>query len=295
MTRWTGILAAAITPFDAEGEIDFNALAVHLDRLARAGCTGVVMNAVSAEGGSLTPDERAKAVACAVETLKGRAVVIATAGSVGDYETIGDIKAAEKLGADGLMILAPFFYRLSSSERVAYFERMGEISNLPYIVYNTTYTSPMLSLAELEGIAEKSKTFVGVKEGDQLQASEVVRRLSPGIAVYTSRDSYINELGFAGGAGAVTYTSNVVPELTVRLWDAVAAKDAGTALVLQQRLNPFAYGLVVRSFPSAIKAAMREMGWDSGRVRSPLSEMTPPEIARLREMLATVYPSLPIA
>ena len=295
MTRWPGILAAAITPFDADREIDFDALAAHLDRLAKAGCTGVVMNAVSAEGGSLTPDERAKAVACAVETLKGRAVVIATAGSVGDYETIADIKAAAKLGVDGLMILAPFFYRLTSAEKIAYFERMGHASDLPYLVYNTTYTSPMLTVAELEGIAEKSGTFVGVKEGDQLQASEVVRRLSPAIAVYTSRDSYINELGFAGGAGAVTYTSNVVPELTVQLWNAIAGKDAETALALQQKLNPFAYGLVVRSFPSAIKAAMREMGWDSGRLRSPLTEMTPPEVARLRDILATVYPSLPVA
>jgi len=295
MPRWTGILAAVIPPFDAEGEVDYEALARHLDRLAKAGVTGVVMNAVTAEGASLTPDERAKAVACAVETLKGRTAVIATAGSVGDYETIGDIKAAAKLDVDGLMILAPYFYRLSSAERIAYFERMGKVSDLPYIVYNTTYTSPMLSVAELEGIAEKSPTFVGVKEGHQLQASEVVRKLSPAVAVYTSRDSYINELGFAGGAGAVTYTSNVVPELTVELWNAVAAKDAAKALELQQKLNPFAYGLVVRSFPSAIKASMRLMGWDSGRLRTPLSEMNEAEIADLREMLATVYPSLPVA
>ena len=295
MTRWTGILAATITPFDAQGEIDYDALARHLDRMAAAGVAGVVINAVTAEGGSLTPDERAKTVACAVDTLKGRVAVIATAGSVGDYETIGDIKAAARLGADGLMILAPFFYRLSPSERVAYFERMGQVSDLPYIVYNTTYTSPMLSIAELEGIAEKSRTFVGVKEGDQLQASEVVRRLSPEVAVYTSRDSYINELGFAGGAGAVTYTSNIVPELTVDLWNAVVAKDFAKALELQQKLNPFAYGLVVHSFPSALKAAMREMGWDSGHLRSPFSPMTEAEIARLRELLGTVYASLPVA
>lgn len=295
MTRWTGILAAAITPFDAQGEIDYDALARHLDRLATAGVAGVVMNAVTAEGGSLTPDERTKAVACAVDTLKGRVAVIATAGSVGDYETIGDIKAAEKLGADGLMIIAPFFYRLSSAERVAYFERMGQVSGLPYIIYNTTYASPMLTVAELEAVAEKSKTFVGIKEGDQLQASEVVRRLSPAVAVYTSRDSYINELGFAGGSGAVTYTSNVVPELTVELWNAVVARDAAKALELQQKLNAFAYGLVVHSFPSPLKAAMREMGWDSGRLRSPLMEMTEEEIVRLREMLGTVYASLPVA
>lgn len=284
MARWNGILVASITPFHENGEIDFDALSVHLNRLADAGCAGVVMNAVSGEGGSLKPSERADAVRCACETLKGRAAVIASAGSVGDYETIDDIRNAAKAGAEGLMILAPYFYRLSSKERVEYFRRMGSVSDLDYMVYNTTYTSPMLSLDEFEAIAEVSSRFVGVKEGNQLQASELVRRL-PDICVYTSRDSYISELGFAGGCGAVTYSSNVVPELTVDLWNAVVARDAPRALELQQKLNPIALGLVTRSFPSPMKAAMKLIGWNNGVLRAPLTELTAPEIGRLREIL----------
>lgn len=294
MSLWKGILPAVITPFDEDGAVDTEALAVQLDRLANAGCTGIVMNAVTGEGASLTPEERARTVACAVETLKGRAVVIATAGSVGDYETVADINNAAKLGADGLMIISPYFYRLSTAERVDYFRRMGAVSDLPYIVYNTTYTSPMLSVEELEQIAEASPTMVGVKEGQQLQASEAIRRLSSRVGVYTSRDSYIAELGLVGGAGAVTYTTNVVPELTVNLWKAVEAGDVARAKELQQALNVFAYGLVVRSFPSAIKACLRELGWDSGRLRTPLHPMNAAETAVLREALLTVYPQLPV-
>lgn len=293
MTLWTGILPAVITPFDADGAVDTKALAVHLDRLARAGCPGMVMNAVTGEGASLTPQERAQTVACAVDTLKGRAAVIATAGSVGDYETIADIRSADRAGADGLMIISPYFYRLSSAERVAYFARMGAVSDLPYILYNTTYASPMLTVDELARIAECSPTLCGVKEGHQLQASESIRRLPERVGVYTSRDSYIAELGFVGGAGGVTYTTNVVPELTVDLWKAVEAGDVARAAGLQRMLNVFAYGLVVRSFPSAIKASLRELGWDSGRLRSPLTPMSEAETAILREALLTVYPSLP--
>lgn len=295
MTRWTGILPATITPFDADGAVDTDALAIHLDRLATAGCPAIVMNAVTGEGASLTPEERTSAVACAVETLKGRAGVIATVGSVGDYETIADIRAAGRAGADGLMIISPYFYRLSPAERVAYFARMGAVSDLPYIVYNTTYAAPMLSVEELEQIAEASPTLHGVKEGHQLQASEAIRRLPERVGVYTSRDSYIAELGLVGGVGGVTYTTNVVPELTVALWHAVEARDVARAAELQRALNVFAYGLVVRSFPSAVKASMRELGWDSGRLRSPISEMTGAETEILRAALLTVYPSLPQA
>lgn len=293
MTIWKGILPAVITPFDEDGKIDTKALAQHLDRMVDAGCPGVVMNAVTGEGASLTPAERALTVQVATETLKGRGAVIATAGSVGDYETVADIKAAEAAGADGLMIISPYFYRLSSAERVDYFARMGAVSALPYIVYNTTYSSPMLTIEELEQIAERSPSLHGVKEGAQLQASEAIRRLPERVGIYTSRDSYIAELGFAGGVGGVTYTTNVVPELTTSLWAAVEAGDVSRARDLQQALNVFAYGLVVRSFPSAIKASLKLMGWDSGRLRMPISEMNAAETATLREALLKVYPSLP--
>src|SRR5690606_1909131 len=131
------------------------------------------------------------------------------------------IRAAAAAGADGLMIVAPYFYRLSTAERIAHFVRMGQTTDLPYIIYNTTYASPMLTVEELEAIAERSVRFVGLKEGQHVQASEAVRRLAPQVAVYTSRDSHISELGFAGGCGAVTYSTNVAPRLTVDLWNAV--------------------------------------------------------------------------
>lgn len=295
MTVWKGILPAVITPFDDNGDVDTKALALHIDRMVNAGCPGVVMNAVTGEGASLTPAERALTVQCAVDTLKGRAAVIATVGSVGDYETAADIRAAEAAGADGLMIISPYFYRLSSAERVDYFARMGAVSELPYILYNTTYANPMLTIEELERIAEKSPTLHGVKEGHQLQASEAIRRLPERVGIYTSRDSYIAELGFVGGVGGVTYTTNVVPELSVELWRAVEAGDVAKARSLQQALNVFAYGLVARSFPSAVKASLREMGWDNGRLRTPLSAMNAAETQILREALLTVYPSLPRA
>lgn len=292
MTMWKGILAATTTPFKEDGSLDHDAIAAHTERLVAAGCAGLVVNAVTGEGGSLTPEERAAAVRTTSEAARGRAVVIATAGSVGDYETIADIRNAANAGADGIMIIAPYFYRLSTAERVDYFVRMGGVSDLPYIVYNTTYANPMLNLDELEAIAGKSPRFVGLKEGQQTQASEAVRRLSPQVAVYTSRDTHISELGFAGGSGAVTYSSNIAPQLTVDLWNAVARRDHVEALEFQQRLNPIALAVVARSFPSAVKASMKMLGWDSGRLRTPIAPLEEGEAEFLRPILAELHPTL---
>lgn len=292
MTPWKGILAATITPFHEDRSINFEALAAHFRRLDDAGCSALVVNAVTGEGASLRPSERADIVRCALDVVGDPAKVIATVGSVADYETIEDIRNAEKAGVGGLMVVAPFFYRISTRERVDYFKRMGSVCDLPYLVYNTTYTSPMLTLDELVAIAEESPTFAGVKEGDHMQASEGVRRLSPRAAVYTSRDTYISELGFAGGSGAVTYSSTVVPELTVALWNAVAAGDHRAALELQHKLNPLALKLTARSFPSPIKAALKILKLDEGYLRTPLTEFSAAEAAELRPLLADLHPRL---
>lgn len=292
MSNWRGILPAAITPFRQDLSIDVDAFQANLARLKDAGCAAIVINAVTGEGPSLSADEREECVRRAVAFSAGSIPVIASVGSVSEGETVDDIRRAEKAGADGLMVMTPYFYRLSSVERVEHFKRMGRATDLPFIIYNTTYASAMLSLDELEAIASSTPGFVGLKEGSQLQASEAVRRLSPQVAVYTSRDTYIHELGTAGGAGAVTYTSNVVPELTVALWRALDSRDFDKALALQYDLNPLALALVTTSFPGAVKAAMNMLGWHAGPVRVPLLDFSEEEAMKLLPLLRKVHPWL---
>lgn len=290
MSKWRGILPAAVTPFRQDGAVDEAAFAEHLERLIAAGVSGLVINAVTGEGQSLTPAERAMCVRIARETAAGRVPVIATVGSVCESETLGDIRAAESAGAAGLMIITPYFYRLSQQERIDFFVRMGRSTALPFIIYNSTYSNAQLDVAALEAIASATPTFVGLKEGNQLQASEVIRRLAPQVAVYTSRDTYIFELAACGGAGAVTYSSNVAPDLTVGLWQAVEAGNWDGALARQRALNPIAWALVEQRFPSAIKACMNAMNWRAGIVRKPLTDLTSAEAATLVPLLCELHP-----
>ncbi len=268
-----GIYPASVTPFNGDGSIHFNAFHSHLERLIAAGNHGLVINAVTGEGPSLTPDERAACVKEAVACAAGRVPVIATVGSVAIAETISDAMRAEQAGASAIMIIAPYFYRLSSEEKVGFFLRIGEKVRLPFLIYNTTYATGQLSVDELVRISEATTRFIGVKEGGQMQASEDVRRLSPKVTILASRDTFIHELGAAGGKGAVTYSSNVVPELPVALWKAHQAGDRPLALALQQALNPIALNLVVKSFPNGVKAGMNALGWQAGPLRLPLIDL----------------------
>lgn len=271
--KWQGIFPALVTPFADNGNIDFNVFGEHIERILAAGNHGLVINAVTGEGPSLTPDERARCVGAAVRVAQSRVPVVGTVGSVSIAETISDAQRAEQEGAAALMIITPYFYKLSQEEKLGFFLRVSEKVSIPFFIYNTTYATGQLGLDDLQLLASATNRFVGLKEGGQMQASEAVRLLSPQVSIFASRDSYINELAAAGGLGAVTYSSNVVPRLPAAIWEAHQAGKHELALALQQALNPIALALVQKSFPNGVKAGVNALGWRAGKLRLPLIDL----------------------
>lgn len=285
--KWQGIFPAMVTPFSDDANIDFDVFREHIERMLEAGNHGLVINAVTGEGPSLTPDERALCVSAAVKVAAGRVPVVGTVGSVSIAETISDAQRAEQAGAAAIMIITPYFYKLSQAEKLGFFLRVSEKVKIPFFIYNTTYTSGQLGLDDLQMLASATDRFVGLKEGGQMQASEAVRLLSPQVSIFASRDSYINELAAAGGAGAVTYSSNLVPRLPVAIWEAHLAGNHSLALALQQVLNPIALALVVKSFPNGVKAGVNAMGLRAGRLRLPLIDLEKSAGQAILEMVRT--------
>lgn len=285
--KWQGVFPAMVTPFSEDANIDFDVFHEHIERMLVAGNHGLVINAVTGEGPSLTSDERARCVSVAVEVTAGRVPVVGTVGSVSIAETISDAQRAEQAGAAAIMIITPYFYKLSQEEKLGFFLRVSEKVAVPFFIYNTTYTSGQLGLDDLQLLASATSRFVGLKEGGQMQASEAVRLLSPQVAIFASRDSYINELAAAGGSGAVTYSSNLMPRLPVAIWEAHLAGNRSLALALQQVLNPIALALVVKSFPNGVKAGVNALGLRAGRLRLPLIDLDKKEGQAILEMVCT--------
>lgn len=282
---WTGVIPVVTTPFDGDGEVDLEGYARNVDRLIQEGVHGIIALATAGEGPSMSRAEAHSVVRKAIDTAQGRVPVLAGIGGPNERDTKELLSLYGTAGVDGFMVVTPYFYPLTRQEMTDYFRRIGAATPLPLCIYNSTYANLPLTPDVLEELAADIPNFVTLKEGNQLQASDVVRRLGGRISVLTARDLYMQEVLAVGGAGAVAFTANIVPDLAVKLVNAGAAGDHETARSIQDSLNPLIWFLVRRSFPAAIKCAMDLVGLVGGAVRPPLSGLTGAEREELQGIL----------
>lgn len=283
---WHGIFPVATTPFGADLELDLTGYAANLDSLVNAGIHGVISLATAGEGPSMSRDEAARVVTTAVETVGGRIPVLAGVGGPNERDTREAMAVYERAGVDGFMVVTPYFYPLSRTEMTDYFRRIGAATELPIMIYNSTYANLPLTADVVAELANDIPNFVALKEGNQLQASDVIRRVGGRLKIFSARDIYMHELYAAGGHGAIAFAANVAPRLVIDLYDKALAGEWEKARAIQDSLNPLIWLLVKRSFPGMIKAAMDLVGLAGGPVRPPLAPITEAEVADLRAALA---------
>jgi 4-hydroxy-tetrahydrodipicolinate synthase len=283
--NWRGIIPVVPTPFHHDGGLDLASYRAHVDRLIRAEVDAVIALGTAGEGPSMTIGEWEQVVASAVEASGGRVQVLAGLGGPNEAATLDAIRRLESCGLAGLLLATPSLYPLTREELIGYFQRVAGVTRLPVMVYNSTYTGTPLRPDMLEELADRLPNFVALKEGNQAQASDVIRRLRGRVGVFASRDLHIQEVLAAGGAGAIAFTANIVPEMVVRLYKTAAAGDVREARSLQDALNPLVWAVVSRSFPAGLKAGMDLTGSTGGFVRAPLSDFTPEERSHLTELI----------
>lgn len=283
---WQGIVPVLPTPFTDDGELALDGYAGNINRLVESGVHGVIALATAGESPSMSHAERLDVVTAAVSAVGGRVPVLAGIGGPNERETTEQLDIYARAGVDGLMVVTPYFYPLTRTEMLDYFRRIGARSALPLMFYNSTYANLPLTADALEELAADIPNFVALKEGNQLQASDVIRRLGERLDVLSARDLYMHEVLAAGGAGAIAFAANIVPDLVVALYDAARAGNLTKAREIQDQLNPLILLLVRRSFPAAIKASMDMVGMAGGPVRLPLTTLEPDELDQLHAVLA---------
>lgn len=269
--RWQGIFAGLTTPFDAAGRFASAAHERNIEHVLAGGVHGVIALAIMGEGPSLSGGEARQVARATVQAVASRVPVLATIGGPNERESRELARAFEASGVTGLMVLPPYFYPVTRAELIGYFRRIGATTGLPLMLYNAAYSGCPLTPEVLEILAEDIPNVVAVKEGNQLQASEVVHRLGKRLDVLAARDIYLQELVAAGGAGATSFAAAVVPDLVCALYQAALSGDTIRARELQRRLNPLVSALVRRSFPAGVKAALDLAGLYGGPTRPPLS------------------------
>jgi 4-hydroxy-tetrahydrodipicolinate synthase len=285
--RVEGAYTALVTPF-RNGEIDEAALRDLVERQIAAGIDGLVPCGTTGESVTLHEGEPERVIRIVVQQARGRVPVVAGAGSNATEKTIGLARHAREAGADGLLLVCPYYNRPNQAGLEAHFRAVLEAVPMPSILYNVpARTGSDLAADTVERLSALPQV-VAVKEatGNVLRAQEIVRRCGDSVAVLSGDDALTVAMLAVGAVGVISVTSNLAPREVAdvcRHWREGRPADA---LRVHQRLLPLHDALFVEPNPGPVKLALAEAGRIAPEVRLPL--VLPSEASRevIRRALA---------
>lgn len=267
-----GVITALITPL-RDGNVDEAAFRRLLERQIAAGVHGVVPMGTTGESATLHLDEHKRVVEQCVEIAAGRIRVIAGAGSSATDKAIELTRFAKTVGADGALVVTPYYNRPSQAGMQAHFEAVADAVQLPILLYNVPGRTGVDLSNETVAALAAHPNIVGIKDAsaDVARASWMRANIHGAFDLISGDDS--SYLGYAahGGVGVISVTSNVAPEAMVALYDAIQAGDFAVARSWQERLIGLHKALFLDNSPSPAKYALARLGLCEEEIRLPLS------------------------
>ncbi|WP_406215096.1 4-hydroxy-tetrahydrodipicolinate synthase [Streptomyces canus] len=265
-------LCAMITPFDEAGALDLDGAQALADHLVREGCDGLVLSGTTGESPTTTDAEKAALVTAVREAVGERASVVAGVGTFDTRHTVELTLAAEKAGADGVLVVSPYYSRPPQDALEAHFREIADASGLPVMLYDIPgRTGTRIEPETMIRLAEHPR-IVAVKDCsyDLLGTQKVLNRTE--LAYYAGCDEHILALYAVGAAGYVSTVANVVPAQLRAILDMFEAGDTPVSARLQQRATPLIEAMMSAGLPGTVtaKALLHALGLPAGPVRAPL-------------------------
>lgn len=267
-----GVITALITPL-RDGNVDEAAFDRLLERQIAAGVHGVVPMGTTGESASLTLDEHKRVVERCVTVAAGRVRVIAGAGASATDKAIDLARFAKTVGADGTLVVTPYYNRPSQTGLEAHFRAVADAVQIPMLLYNVPGRTGVDLANETVAALVDHPNVVGIKDatGDLGRVSWMRNHVASDFALISGDDpSWLGYLA-QGGHGVISVTSNVAPEGMVALYDALQAGDLALARTWQDRLIGLHKGLFLDNSPSPTKFALSRLGLCGEEVRLPLA------------------------
>jgi 4-hydroxy-tetrahydrodipicolinate synthase len=282
-----GTFTALVTPF-RDGDIDVSAFEQLIEAQIAAGITGIVAIGTTGESPTLSHEEREQLIRLAVAKANKRCLVIAGTGSNATQHAVSDTKAAEKLGCDGALLVAPYYNKPSQEGLFRHFKRIADTTSLPIILYNIPGRCSVDVMPEtVVRLAKECRNIVSIKEasGSVERVSELRRRLPESFTILSGDDSLTLPFMAVGAVGVVSVASNLFPSDVCTLVRACDAGDLKAAAKLHRKLFPLFKDLFIEPNPVPVKTALGWRGAMSSEVRLPLCEMSEANQSRLRKTL----------
>ena len=236
----SGSMVAIVTPMDAQGALDWQALTKLVDFHLQEGTDALVVVGTSGESATLNVEEHVEVIRRVVTQVKGRIPVIAGTGANCTREAVELTRNAQSVGADACLLVTPYYNKPTQEGLYQHFKHIAEAVAIPQILYNVPGRTVCDMLADTVVRLSEVPNIIGIKEatGDIARAKDIIARVSSDFYVYSGDDASAYELMLAGGKGNISVTANIAPRAMADLCKAAMSGDAEGAKALNDRLMP---------------------------------------------------------
>lgn len=283
---FTGSMVALITPFK-DGKIDEAALRKLIDLQIQGGTSVLVPCGTTGESATLSHEEHDRVIEITVEQAKGRAKVLAGTGSNSTLEAIRLTKHAKAAGADGALLINPYYNKPTQEGLYQHFEAIAKAVDIPQLLYNIPGRTGINMLPETVARLAKLPNIVGIKEasGNLVQVSEIIAACPKEFVLLSGEDALNWPLYAIGAQGAISVTANVAPKLCAELWAAHTKGDGKRCREIHYQLLELNNVLFIETNPAPVKEALALMGLCSDEIRLPLVGLRPESREKLKKAL----------
>ena len=289
MTLFEGAGVALVTPFKENGEVNYEKLEEIVEEQIAGGTDAIIACGTTGEASTMTHEEHLDVIEYICRVTKKRIPVVAGTGSNCTETAVYLSAEAEKRGADGLLLVSPYYNKATQKGLMAHFTAVADAVKIPVILYNIPgRTGVTIKPETIAALCRDVDNIVGVKEASgNFSAIATLMSLSDGkVDLYSGNDDQIVPLLSLGGKGVISVLSNVAPRQTHDICASYFAGDVKTSASLQLKAIPLITELFSEVNPIPVKAAMNMMGKGVGPLRMPLTEMEPQNQEKLKKAMA---------
>ena len=284
---FTGSGVAIVTPFK-DGKVNLSSFGRLIDRQIAGGTDAIIVCGTTGEAATMTTAERQEAIGFCVERAAGRVPVIAGTGANDTRAARENSLAAERLGADGLLIVTPYYNKATQQGLLRHYKAIADSVTTPIILYNVPSRTGVNILPETYAELARHPNIVGVKEacGDLSQVQKT-RNLCPAdFAIWSGNDDETAAICMLGGSGVISVAANVLPAQMHELTSLCLTNDFHAAGRLQLKLKPLCDALFCEVNPIPVKTALNLMGLEAGELRLPLCPPADASVEKLKLALS---------
>ena len=274
-----GVLPAIITPFlrNQQMDLDTEGLRANIGFLLDKGIHGIVPCGSTGESATLTFEEHEQVIGLTIDEVNGKVPVLAGTGSNNTAEAVRFTEAAKDLGADGVLVISPYYNKPNRSGLIKHYTRLADL-DIPVVMYNVPGRTGQNMEPDLVAELARHPNIVGIKEasGNVTQISRIIEEtLDEDFQVISGDDNLTLPILALGGAGVISVAANVAPASMVAMMKNFWDGDLEAALDMHYKLSPLFRAMFIDTNPIPVKKAVELMGMAAGPVRLPLDELSP--------------------